>query len=174
MELIKTNKFEIMDMPGMNTVAFVVNKDERNLENGNAVLSLQKIESINTDVDGQSKKIFNVLKETDDEKNLVVLLTLTSSKAILSTGELSSQGFNVIESNVPLKYASIYNQDDVEYKEVEYTSNLKRNFAIIDTQTGDEVKPSVYVDEETGNVKGRCKIVPNKPYVVLELGFEEM
>ena len=71
-------------------------------------------------------------------------------------------------------YSSILNRDDVEYKEVEYNPNLKRNFAIIDTETGNEVKPSVYMDSETGSLKGRCKIMPNKPYVVLELRFDEM
>lgn len=173
MELFKTNKFEVMDMPGMNTVAFVVNKDEKAQNEGNALLSLQKLDPIKTEIDGQLKKTFNVLKESDDEKELVVLLTLTNSKAILSTGELSQEGFNATESNIPLKYASIYNQDGVEYKEVEYTANLKRHFAIIDTETGDEVKPSVYMDED-GELKGRCKIMPQKPYVVLELKFDEM
>lgn len=173
MELLKTNKFEIMDMPGMNTVAFVVNKDKEALQNGNAILSLEKIEPIKNEVNGQIKKTFNVLKETDDEKELMVLLTLADSKAILSTGELSSEGFKVTESNIPLKYGSILNDEDIEYKQVEYTTSLKRHFSIIDTETGEEVKPTVYMDKETGKVKGRCKILPNKPYVVLELRFDE-
>ena len=174
MEILKTNKFEIVDMPGMNTVAFVVNKDEDAFKKGNALLSLQKIEPVKSEVDGQIKKTFSVLKETDEEKELLVLLTLTNSKAILSTGELSKDGFNATESNVPLKYGSIYNHDDVEYKQVEYTTNLKRHFSIIDTETGDEVKPTLYMDPESGKVKGKCKIMPNKPYVVLELKFDEM
>ena len=174
MELLKTNKFEVMDMPGMNTVAFLVNKDEEAEKRGEALLSLQKIEPAKTEVDGQLRKTFSVLKESDDEKELVVLLTLTNSKAILSTGELTSNGFSVTASNIPLRYSSILNRDDVEYKEVEYNPNLKRNFAIIDTETGNEVKPSVYMDSETGSLKGRCKIMPNKPYVVLELRFDEM
>lgn len=169
MEFLKSNKFEIMDMPGMNTIAFVVNKDEEALNNGNAVLSLQKVDPVTVDVNGQSKKLFNVINENGTNKDLMVLLTLTPSKAILSTGELTSSGFNIKESNIPIKYGSILNQGDVEYKEVEYTPNLKRNFAIIDTESGDEVKPTLYMDEKTGNVKGRCKIMPNKSYVVLEL-----
>ena len=174
MELLKMNKFEVMDMPGMNTVAFVVNKDKEAFENGSAMLSLEKIEPIKSDVDGQIKKTFNVLKETDDEKELMVLLTLTDSKAILSTGELSSDGFRATENNIPLKYGSILNEEEVEYKQVEYVTSLKRHFSIIDTETGDEVKPTVYIDKETGKIKGRCKILPNKPYVILELKFEEM
>lgn len=172
MEFLKSNKFEIMDMPGMNTIAFVVNKDEETLNNNKSLLSLQKVEPVAVDVNGQSKKLFNVVNENGEDKNLMVLLTLTSSKAILSTGELTPSGFNIKESNIPLRYGSILNQEGVEYKEVEYTPNLKRNFAIIDTESGNEVKPTLYMDEKTGTVKGRCKIMPNKPYVILELKLD--
>ena len=49
---------------------------------------------------------------------------------------------------------------------------MKRNFSIIDSQTGEEVKPSLYRDEN-GNVKGRCKIMPNRPYIVLEVTMDD-
>lgn len=170
--LIEMNKFEVIDMPGMTTLAFVVEKNEEEYKRGNALLSLQKIECIDTQIDGKIKKTFSVVK-TDDNPQLIVLLTLTNSKAILSTGELTSEGFKITEANVPLSYGSIYNQTGVEYKEVEYTPDMKRHFSIIDTQTGEEVRPVLYTDEITGKIKGRCKILPNRPYIVLELRFEE-
>lgn len=171
--LIQMNKFEVIDMPGMNTIAFVVEKNEEEFKRGNALLTLQKIECIDTQEDGKIKKNFSVIKTTPDEKQLIVLLTLTNSKAILSTGELSAEGFRATESNVPLSYGTIYNQDGVEYKEVEFTPDMKRHFSIIDTQSGEEVRPVLYTDERTGKIKGRCKLLPNKPYIVLELRFEE-
>lgn len=171
--LIQMNKFEVIDMPGMNTVAFLVEKNEAEYERGNALLSLQKIDCIDTQEEGKIKKTFNVIK-TEDEEQLIVLLTLTNSKAILSTGELTDEGFRATESNVPLTYGSIYNHDGVEYKEVEYTPNMKRHFSIIDTQTGEEVKPVLYTDKVTGKIKGKCKILPQKPYIVLELRYEEI
>lgn len=170
--LIQMNKFEVIDMPGMTTLAFVVEKNEEEYKKGNALLSLQKIECIDTQIDGKIKKTFSVVK-TDGNPQLIVLLTLTNSKAILSTGELTSEGFKITEANVPLSYGSIYNQTGVEYKEVEYTPDMKRHFSIIDTQTGEEVRPVLYTDEITGKIKGRCKILPNRPYIVLELRFEE-
>lgn len=170
--LIQMNKFEVIDMPGMTTLAFVVEKNEEEYKKGNALLSLQKIECIDTQIDGKIKKTFSVVK-TDDNPQLIVLLTLTNSKAILSTGELTSEGFKITEANVPLSYGSIYNQTGVEYKEVEYTPDMKRHFSIIDTQTGEEVRPVLYTDEITGKIKGRCKILPNRPYIVLELRFED-
>lgn len=169
--IIQMNKFEIIDMPGMNTIAFLVEKNKEEYKKGNAFLSLQKIECIDTQEDGKIKKVFNVIKN-GDENQLIVLLTLTNNKAILSTGELTSKGFMATETNVPLSYGTIFNQEGVEYKEIEYTPNMKRHFSIIDTQTGEEIKPVLYTDEVTGEIKGRCKLLPNKPYIVLELRFD--
>lgn len=170
--LIQMNKFEIIDMPGMTTLAFVVEKSEEMYGDGKPLLSLQKIESIDSTDNGKIKKSFNVIK-TNDEPQLIVLLTLANSKAVLSTGELTSRGFKATETNVPLSYGSIYNNEGVEYKEVEYTPNMKRHFSIIDTQTGEEIKPVLYNDENSGKIKGKCKLLPHRPYIVLELKFEE-
>lgn len=170
--LIQMNKFEIIDMPGMTTLAFVVEKTEEMYGDGKPLLSLQKIESIDTTDNGRIKKSFNVIK-TNDEPQLIVLLTLTNSKAVLSTGELTDKGFKATETNVPLSYGSIYNNEGVEYKEVEYTPNMKRHFSIIDTQSGEEIRPILYNDEATGKIKGKCKLLPHRPYIVLELKFED-
>ena len=105
----------------------------------------------------------------DDEKQLIVLLTLTNSKAILSTGELNSEGFRAIDTNVPLSYGSLYNQEGVEYKEVEYTPNMKRDICVIDPETTEELKPRLYFDEKENKVKGKCKLKPNKAYFAFEI-----
>ncbi|MCX8075200.1 MAG: hypothetical protein N2749_06430 [Clostridia bacterium] len=170
--LIQMNKFEIIDMPGMNTLAFVVEENLEEYKRGNAYLSLQKIECDEVEESGKLKKVFNVIA-TEEDKQYIVLLTLTKSKAILSTGELTKNGFTAVERNIPLSYGTIYNQEGVEYKEISYTPDFKRHFSIIDTQSGEEIKPRLYVDDKTNAIKGRCKILPNRPYIVLELKLEE-
>ena len=55
--IIQMNKFEIIDMPGMNTVAFLVEKNEEEYKKGNALLSLQKLECIDTQDEGRIKSI---------------------------------------------------------------------------------------------------------------------
>ncbi len=170
--LLQMNKFEVLDMPGMNTLAFLVEKDYDAYAQGYALLSLEMLRSVEVNENGQIKKIFNVLIENNDDVDDIVLLTLTDKKAFLSTGVLDSQGFRTEESNVPLTYGSIYNVEGIEYKDVAYTPDMKRNFSIIDSQTGEEVKPSLYKDEN-GNIRGRCKIMPNRPYIVLEVKLED-
>lgn len=171
--LLQMNKFEVLDMPGMNTIAFLIEKDYDAYAQGYALLSLEMLRSVEVRENGQIKKVFNVLVEDNDDIDDIVLLTLTDKKAFLSTGILDSNGFRTEETNIPLSYGSIYNIDGIEYKEVNYTPDMKRNFSIIDSQTGEEVKPSLYKDPATGNIKGRCKIMPNRPYIILEVRLEE-
>lgn len=165
MEHIHTNKFEISDMPGMNTLAFLIEEDESaNIP----FYSLQKLDAIDVEAGGKINKQFNVI---DDGKTQdIVLLTLANKKAILSTGILDHNGFKSGENSKSVSYGSIFNADGIEYKEFAYTPNMKRRFTIIDTVTCEEVKPMLYVDEITKEVKGRCKILPLRPYVVLEIG----
>ena len=170
--LFKMNKFEVIDLPGMNTLAFLVERDYDAYSQGYAYLSLEKLRSVEVREENQVKKVFNVLVDDPEDEDDIVLLTLTDSKAFLSTGILDKNGFTVENSNVSLTYGSIYNTDGIEYRDVAYTPDLRRNFSIIDSQTGEEVKPSLYRDDN-GEVRGRSKIMPNRPYIVLEVSMED-
>lgn len=171
MDSLQMNSFEIVDMAGMNTVAFLVERNDNEYRKGNSLFTLSKIEHVDTEENGKIKKVYSVIPVA--EKQFVILLTLTKNKAILSTGELSSEGFKSKENAIPLSYGTIYNHDGVEYKEFNYTPNMKRQFAIVDTGTGEEVKPSLYVDPLTSEVKGKCKLLPLRPYVILELRVDK-
>ncbi len=164
MEYIQTNKFEITDIPGMNTLAFLVEEDRTaNIP----FYSLQKLQSTNLQNDGKITKEFSVID--DGKAQDIVLLTLANKKAILSAGVLDKNGFTPSEVSENINYGSIFNADGIEYKEFNYTPNMKRRFTIVDTVTCEEVTPSLYVDNQTKEVKGRCKILPLRTYVVLEI-----
>ena len=46
---------------------------------------------------------------------------------------------------------------------------MKRQISIIDPETTEEVKPTLYFDEDTKEVRGRCKLKANKPYFAFEI-----
>ena len=56
-----------------------------------------------------------------------------------------------------------------EIKDFKYTPNLKRPICIIDPETTEEVKPTLYFDEKTNEVKGKCKLKPYKSYFAFEI-----
>lgn len=168
MESVLMNKFEIVDMPGMNTLAFVVEENESEVIRGETYYSLQKLDHTDKEMDGRITKEFFVVNDADGMQD-IVLLTLTKSKAILSTAVLDKNGLTPTEDKLPLSYGSLYDDSNIQYKEFTYTQNLKRRFAIIDTASSEEVKPTLYRDEITGEIKGKCKLLPLRPYVVLEI-----
>ena len=69
----------------------------------------------------------------------------------------------------PFKFDTIYSEQELQYKEFTYTPNLKRPISIIDPETTEEVKPTLYFDEETNEVKGKCKLKPYKSYFAFEI-----
>ena len=46
---------------------------------------------------------------------------------------------------------------------------MKRPISIIDPETTEEIKPTLYFDDETNEVKGKCKLKPNKQYFAFEV-----
>ena len=70
---------------------------------------------------------------------------------------------------MPIKFTTLYNEKETEYKEVQYTPNLKRPISIIDPETTEEIKPVLYFDKETNEVKGKCKLKPYKSYFAFEI-----
>ena len=40
---------------------------------------------------------------------------------------------------------------------------------LVDPETGEEVKPILYFDEEANEVKGKCKLKPYKKYFAFEI-----
>ncbi len=170
MENLGVSKFEIVDLPGMKTIAFVADRNEEST--GISTFSLEKIEHNISEEAGNVKKVFSVINNSEDER-FIVLLTLADNKAYLNTGVLSSNGFQKSNEVLPIAYGTLYNQDSIEYKEYSYNVNLKRHFSIIDTQTCEEIKPTLYVEEMTNMLKGRYKLLPYRAYIVLELGVEQ-
>ena len=168
MESVQMNKFEIVDMPGMNTLAFLVEENESEVIKGEMYYSLQKLDHMDKEDAGKIVKEFSVMRDEDGMQD-IVLLTLSKSKAMLSTALLDENGLKPTEDKLPLSYGSLYDDSNIQYKEFIYTQNMKRRFAIIDTSSCEEVKPVLYIDEATGEIKGKCKLLPLRPYVVLEI-----
>lgn len=168
MSNIPMNKFEIVDLPGMKTVAFAI---EKNNHQGEEALALQKIDAVEELENGKNKKTFYVLPNGESMQD-IVLLTLAKNKAILNTGAITEEGFVTSDSAVPLNYGTIYSHEGAVSKEFAYTPNMKRIFSIVDAETGEEVKPVVYIDKDTNQLKGKCNLMPNKPYIALQVKLD--
>lgn len=96
-------------------------------------------------------------------------MSFESDKVIINNGILINDEVRITKKPTPFQFNTIYADKDVEYKEFEYTPNFKRAISIIDPETTEEVKPVLYFDEKTNEVKGKCKLKPYKSYFSFEI-----
>ena len=87
----------------------------------------------------------------------------------MNIGVLEGEKLSISKKPIPIKLNTIYSEKEMEYREFKYTPNLKRPISIIDPETAEEIKPILYFDKETNEVRGKCKLKPYKSYFAFEI-----
>ena len=167
-EFIQGKHFSITDPQGVNTVIYQVNKTEKELAKTGPKFTVERLEFIEDLVGEKKRKTFYV-NEPDPDGSSLVILSFGQEKVVVNTGILDETEVRISKRPIPIKFKTIYNEEETEYKDVEYTPNLKRPISIIDPETTEEVKPTLYFDETTNEVKGKCKLKPFKNYFAFEV-----
>ena len=98
-----------------------------------------------------------------------MILSFGKEKVVVNMGILEEDRVRISKKPVPMNFKTLYNEEETEYKEFKYTPDLKRPISIIDPETAEEVKPVLYFDQETNEVKGKCKLKPYKSYFAFEI-----
>ena len=98
--------FSVLDSVGMNTLAFQINT---NIEEGEAVCSIEKMKSFIEQADNGFRKtfFFNPDPEKDNRKE-VIFLTLKPGEAILNGAEFMNGKLNVGKKPGRIKYSSLH------------------------------------------------------------------
>ncbi len=168
MESFEGKHFSITDPKDVNTVIYRINKTEKEFLNESPKFTVERLaymEELNGDL---KKKTFFVDNPSSDGEQLV-LLSFGKDKVVVNTGIMEEEKLRISKKPMPVKFNTLYSEEGSVYKEFKYTPNLKRPISIIDPETTEEVKPIVYLDEETNEVKGKCKLKPYKSYFAFEI-----
>ena len=168
-EIIQGKHFSITDPPEVNTVIYQVNKTPKEeMENHSPKFTVERLDFTEEIIGEKQRKTFYVNKPAPEGDHLVIL-SFGNEKVVVNTGILEDAQVNISKKQMPIKFTTLYNEKETEYKEVQYTPNLKRPISIIDPETTEEIKPVLYFDEETNEVKGKCKLKPFKSYFAFEV-----
>jgi len=167
-EFIQGKHFSITDPQGVNTVIYQVNKTEKEMAKNAPKYTVERLEFTEELIGEKKKKTFYV-NEPKPEGNELVILSFAQEKVVVNVGLLEDSTVKISKKPIPMKFDTLYNEQETEYKDVEYTPNLKRPISIIDPETTEEVKPILYFDEKTNEVKGKCKLKPFKSYFAFEI-----
>lgn len=167
-EMWEGKHFSITDPKGVNTVIYQINKTEKEFLKEYPKYTVQRLDFTEELTGDLTKKTFYVDNPSEDEDNLVIL-SFGKDRVVINMALLEGNKISISKKPMPLKFDSLYSEEKTEYKDVKYTPNLKRPFCIIDPETAEEVKPTLYYDEETNEVKGKCKLKPYKSYFAFEI-----
>lgn len=164
----ESRKFSIIDSRETSTLAFMVNEAE-----GESIYrTLQKLDcSMNEDESGIKKTFFvNDISRSGDID--IVLVTLGNGKARLNMAVLREDRLFLSKDSARIKYTTLYSEKETNYDDIKYTPNFKRPISIIDPEIADEVRPTLFYDEEANMVRARVKLSPKKSYIALQITEE--
>lgn len=166
MATLEGKHFSITDPKDVNTVIYKVNKTEKEFKDS-PKYTVERLEKLD-ELRGENTKRTFFIDEPSPEGERLVILSFAKEKVVVNTGILSEDKVKITKSPVPIKFDTLYSEE-TKYKEFNYTPNLKRPISIIDPETTEEIKPVLFFDEKTNEVKGKCKLKPYKSYFVFEL-----
>lgn len=167
MDQIRGKHFSITDPQGVNTVIYRVNKTDKKLLDEYPKYTVQRL-AVAEELNGSLKKKTFFIDEPEPEEDLVIL-SFGKDKVVVNMGILAEDKVKISKRPIPIKFDTLYSEHETEYKEFKYTPDLKRPISIIDPETTEEVKPVLYFDQETNEVKGKCKLKPYKSYFAFEI-----
>jgi len=166
MATLEGKHFSITDPKDVNTVIYKVNKTEKEFRDS-PKYTVERLEKLD-ELRGENTKRTFFIDNPSPEGERLVILSFAQEKVVVNTGILSENKVKITKSPVPIKFDTIYSEE-IAYREFNYTPNLQRPISIIDPETTEEIKPILYFDEETNEVKGKCKLKPYKSYFAFEI-----
>ncbi len=167
METFQGKHFSITDPKGVSTVIYRINQTEENLKDSPRY-TLERLDYME-ELTGELKKKTFFVDEPSPDGDQLVILSFGKEKVVVNTGIMEESRLKISRKPMPVKFDTIYSEEDSVYKEFNYTPNLKRPISIIDPETTEEIKPVVYLDEKTNEIKGKCKLKPYKSYFAFEI-----
>lgn len=167
-ENLQGKYFSITDPENVSTVIYQVNKTEKEFAKNAPKFTVERLEYAEEFVGANKKKTFFV-DNPAPEGNPLVILSFAKERVVVNMGFLDYDTVRISKKPMPMKFSTLYNEKETDFKDFAYTPNMKRPISIIDPETGEEVKPILYFDEETNEVKGKCKLKPYKKYFAFEI-----
>ena len=168
MDNIQGKHFSITDPKNVNTVIYQINKTEKEFEANSPKFTIERLKTRKELVGENTRRTFYI-DEPREEGNQLVILSFAKDKVVVNSGILDKDTVKISRKPFPVKFDTLYSEKETEYKDVRYTPNLQRPITIIDPETTEEVKPVLYLDKETNEVKGKCKLKPYKSYFAFEI-----
>ena len=168
MDEMQGKHFSITDPKGVNTVIYQVNETEKEFLDRAPKYTVERL-AHTEEIRGEANKKTFYVDRPQKDGNQLVILSFAQDKVVINSGLLLDDEVRITKKPTPLSFNTLYSEEEMEYKDFNYTPNIKRAISIIDPETTEEIKPVLYFDEKTNEVKGKCKLKPYKSYFAFEI-----
>ena len=171
MDMLQGKHFSITDPQGVNTVIYQINKTKKEFLKDYPKYTLERLD-YTEEIRGNSRRKTFYVDEPHEQGDQIVILSFAKERVVINSGLLIEDEVRISKSPSSFKFNTLYSEKEQEFKEFNYTPNLKRDICVIDPETTEEIKPRLYFDEKENKVKGRCKLKPFKSYFAFEVRDE--
>ena len=171
MESLQGKHFSITDPKDVNTVIYKINETEKEFQNSSPKYTVKRLDST-SEIRGENIRRTYFVENPSDEGDKIVILSFGRSRVVINNGIVEQEQVRISKKPMPFKFDTLYTEKEGQYKEFNYTPNLQRPISIIDPETAEEIKPVLFFDEKTNEVKGKCKLKPYKSYFAFEIREE--
>ncbi len=168
MDMLQGKHFSITDPKGVNTVIYQINETKKEFLDECPKYTLERLDFIE-EIRGEARRKTFFVDEPHNEGDQIVILSFAKERVVINSGLLIDDEVRISKNPGAFKFNTLYSEEEQEFKEFNYTPNMKRDICVIDPETTEELKPRLYFDEKENKVKGRCKLKPNKPYFAFEI-----
>ena len=168
MATLEGKHFSITDPKDVNTVIYKINETEKEYLKDSPKYTVERLDST-SEIRGETIRRTYFVDEPVDGGDKIVILSFGRNKVVINNGIVEENQVRISKKPMPFKFDTLYTEEEGQYREFDYTPNLKRPISIIDPETAEEIKPVLYFDEKTNEVKGKCKLKPYKSYFVFEI-----
>lgn len=170
MNFLEGLEFSIMQPIGVSVVAFAIKMTKFEQWKNLPLCTLERLECTEDVISGRVQKTFSIPYSGDDEDVNVIIVSLAKNRCVIGYGHVENNEFKSEEETIQLEYMS-YGESEVEARNYTFTYNPKRQIVLLDTETGEQVIPSISTPDIFGNLKGTYKLIPYKNYIALEMNI---
>ena len=167
MASLEGKHFSITDPKDVNTVIYRIQETEKEYRKDSPKYTVERLDRM-SEIRGEGTKRTYFIDNPSVENDQLVILSFGKERVVVNSGLLGEDRIIISKQPSFVKFDTLYS-DETQYKEFNYTPNLKRPISIIDPETTEEIKPVLYFDEKTNEVKGKCKLKPHKSYFAFEI-----
>ena len=168
METWQGKHFSITDPEDVNTIIYQINKTEKEHLKDSPKYTVDRLDYME-EIRGELKQKTFFVDNPSEDKDQLIILSFGKERVVVNMALLEGNTISICKKPVAVKFESLYSEEEKEYKNFRYTPNLKRPICIIDPETTEEIKPTLYFDEKTNEVRGKCKLKPYKSYFAFEI-----